>query len=68
MAAAAVNQSTSMEVDSGRDEDDLYTKMNELQTTHRFLTIRETYVKDETKNLRCEPSASPSPMPSPLSP
>lgn len=50
MAAAVASEA--MEVDERVDEDDLYTKMNELQTAHRFLTIRETYVKDETKNLR----------------
>merc|ERR1712054_421106 len=52
MAAAVASEA--MEVDERVDEDDLYTKMNELQTAHRFLTIRETYVKDETKNLRHE--------------
>merc|ERR1711977_392448 len=39
---------------SREEEQDLYTKMKKLQTTDSFLTIQETYVKDETKNLRHE--------------
>merc|ERR1711907_32130 len=54
-AAAAVAPGADPMQDSQRvEEEDLYTKMKKLQTTDSFLTIQETYVKDETKNLRHE--------------
>lgn len=51
-AAANAVGANPMEEAQRAEEEDLYTKMKKLQTTDSFLTIQETYVKDETKNLR----------------
>merc|ERR1711939_712359 len=53
MAAAAV-MSPSEKMKAEATEQDLYTEMKQLQSQLDFLDTQESYVKDETKNLRRE--------------
>merc|ERR1719231_1032119 len=53
MAAAAVMSPSKAKLD-GASEKDLYTQMKRLENQLDFLDTQESYVKDETKNLRRE--------------
>jgi len=54
MAAEVASASPSKPGSAAEDEVDLYTKMKQLQGHLDFLDTQESYVKDETKNLRRE--------------
>jgi len=54
MAAEVASASPSKPGSAAEDEVDLYNKMKQLQGHLDFLDTQESYVKDETKNLRRE--------------